>query len=254
MHQLLALHRHALRTDNLSLATTVARALRTDPELRERADRHLQTRARGPALWSAAAAPTIGVVMQSEIERQAERVLGEVPGWIWNANTLPVPVDQIADSCFGLHVRDVEDLRSAPGVPALGTSEGLSGLLLPSLGEIWVNAGEARDWPPRRRFTIGHELGHWCLHRHEGAVWCRKNAIDPPADDSEAATHHARRAYPPEESEANAFAAALLMPAELVRRHYERLRRQDPDDCFMQLCSLFGASGAAMSRRLRRVV
>jgi IrrE N-terminal-like domain len=192
--------------------------------------------------------------MQSEIEQRAERVLAEVPGWIWNGNTLPVPVDEIADSCFGLHVRDVEDLRSAPGVPALGSSEGLSGLLLPSLGEIWVNAGEARDWPPRRRFTIGHELGHWCLHRHEGAVWCRKNEVDPPGGEGETVKPGGRRAYPPEEWEANEFAAAVLMPAELVRRHYERLRRQDPDECFAKLCGLFGASGAAMSRRLRRVV
>jgi hypothetical protein len=39
-----------------------------------------------------------------------------------------------------------------------------------------------------------------------------------------------------------------------VRRHYERLRRTDPDGCFQQLCRIFEASGAAMSRRLRRVV
>ncbi len=192
--------------------------------------------------------------MASEIEQQAERVLAEVPGWLWNGNSLPVPVDHIADSCFGLHVRDVDDLSAAPGVPALGAAEGLSGLLLPSLGEIWVNAGEAREWPPRRRFTIGHELGHWCLHRHEGAVWCRKHAVDPPAEETPPANPEPRRAYPPEESEANEFAAALLMPADLLRTHYERLRRSEPDDAFRSLCLLFGASGAAMSRRLRRVV
>jgi hypothetical protein len=39
-----------------------------------------------------------------------------------------------------------------------------------------------------------------------------------------------------------------------VRRHYERLRRRDPDGCFGQLCRIFGTSGAAMSRRLRSVV
>jgi hypothetical protein len=44
------------------------------------------------------------------------------------------------------------------------------------------------------------------------------------------------------------------MPAHLVRRHYERLRRTDPDGCFEQLCRIFGTSGAATSRRLRRVV
>jgi uncharacterized protein DUF955 len=189
--------------------------------------------------------------MTSAIERRAERVLADVPDWIWDGDRLPVPVEHIADSCFGLHVRDVEDLRRAPGVPAnLPAGQGLSGLLLPSLGEIWVNAAEARDWPPRRRFTIGHELGHWSLHRSDGAVWCRAHAVDPEPTDPPAG----RPAYPPEESEANEFAAGLLMPAHLVRRHYERLRRRDPDGCFAQLCRLFGVSGAAMSRRLRRVV
>lgn len=177
-------------------------------------------------------------------------MLGDVPGFVWDGETLPVPVEHIADSCFGLHVRDVDDLRTAPGVPQLASSQGLSGLLLPSAGEIWVNAAEARDWPARRRFTIGHELGHWCLHRTDGAVWCRSHAVDPQED----APPSQRAAYPPEESEANEFAAALLMPAELVQRHYEWLRRSDPKGCFQQLCATFGASGAAMGRRLQRVV
>jgi hypothetical protein len=182
----------------------------------------------------------------SGAERLAERVLAGVADWIWDGETLPVPVEHIADSSFGLFVRDVDDLTSAPGVPDLAGATGLSGLLLPSAAEIWVNAAEARDWPPRRRFTIAHEIGHWCMHRGGGAVWCRAHAVDPEPGP--------RPAYPPEESEANEFAAALLMPAELVRRHYERLRRRDPDGCFEQLCRIFETSGAAMSRRLRRVV
>jgi hypothetical protein len=188
--------------------------------------------------------------MKSSVEERAERVLTSVPDWIWNGDTLPVPVEHIADSCFGLHVRDVDDLAAAPGVPRLEAGQTLSGLLLPGAGEIWVNAAEARDWPARRRFTISHELGHWCLHRAGGAVWCRSNTVDP-EDGTDAV---ARRAYPPEESQANEFAAALLMPAPLVQRHYDRLRRRDPDGCFQQLCRIFGASGAAMSRRLRAVV
>jgi hypothetical protein len=184
--------------------------------------------------------------MNAEVEQRAESVLAEVPDWIWDGERLPVPVEHVADSWFGLHVRDVDDLRAAPGVPDLPAASGLSGLLLPSLGEIWVNAAEARDWPPRRRFTIGHELGHWCLHRASGAVWCRSQAVDPPPA--------ARRAYPAEETEANEFAAALLMPAHLVRRHYERLRSRDRERCFEQMCRVFGTSGAAMSRRLRQVV
>jgi len=189
-------------------------------------------------------------VGSSEIEQQAERVLDEVPSWLWDGKSLPVPVEHIADTCFGLHVRDVEDLRTAPGVPSLAEGHGLSGLLLPALGEIWVNAAEARAWEPRRRFTVGHELGHWCLHRVDGVVWCRAHSVDPPAEEASSG----RSPAPPEEQEANEFAAALMMPAELVQRHYERLRASEPRECFSRMCSLFGASGAAMGRRLRRVV
>src|SRR5437763_474967 len=100
-----------------------------------------------------------------EIERLAEEFLARVPGYIWNGETLPVPIEEIADSHVGLLVRDVEDLGAAPGAPQLDEGQSLSGLLLPTRGEIWVNAAEAREWPPRRRFTIAHELGHWRLHR-----------------------------------------------------------------------------------------
>jgi hypothetical protein len=185
--------------------------------------------------------------MPSAIETRAEAVLAGVPDWLWSGETLPVPVEDIADSCFGLHVRDVDDLRAAPGVPELEDTKGLSGLLLPSVGEIWVNGHESQQWPGRRRFTISHELGHWCLHRTDGAVWCRRHAIDPPEGEDAP-----RPARPPAEAEADEFAAALLMPDHLVRRHYERLRGKP--DLFPRLCEMFGASGAAMGRRLHRVV
>src|SRR3954454_8661028 len=99
----------------------------------------------------------------SDVEERAETVLGRAPTYVWDGERLPVPVEDIVDTCFGLLVRDVEDMTSAPGAPAPGPAE-LSGLLLTAKGEIWVNAAEAREWPPRRRFTIGHELGHWVMH------------------------------------------------------------------------------------------
>jgi hypothetical protein len=177
----------------------------------------------------------------SEIEQHAARVLGEVPTWIWDGRTLPVPVEHIADSCFGLRVRDVDDLRTAPGVPDLPADQVLSGLLLPGVAEIWVNAAEARAWPPRRRFTIGHELGHWVLHQQgETTIFCRHGQIEENDED--------RPPLDPIEEEANQFAAALLMPAELVRREYER------DRDFDRLCAVFGSSRAAMGRRLHQVI
>jgi hypothetical protein len=178
-----------------------------------------------------------------EIERLAEQFLAQIPTYVWDGATLPVPVEEIADTHLGLLVRDVEDLGVAQGAPALGEGQSLSGLLLPAVGEIWVNAEEARQWPARRRFTIAHELGHWRLHRDadERAVFCRKGSIED--------STQGREPLPPAEDEANVFAAAVLMPAPLVQEQYVRCERD-----FFRLCDMFGASGAAMGRRLHAVI
>jgi hypothetical protein len=179
-----------------------------------------------------------------EIEWLAEEFLSGIPGYVWDGVTLPVPIEEIADSHVGLLVRDVEDLGTAPGAPTLAEGQLLSGLLLPTIGEIWVNATEGREWPARRRFTIARELGHWRMHRdaEERNVFCRAASIEP-------ADAKARAPLPPAEDEANVFAAAVLMPARLVREHYARDRRD-----FSRLCNKFGASGAAMGRRLHAVI
>jgi hypothetical protein len=176
-----------------------------------------------------------------EIEQRARRMLEKVPPWLWDGETLPVPVEHVADSGHGLLIRDVTDLSAAPGAPA---HQPLSGLLLSDRGEIWVNAAEGRDWPGRRRFTIGHELGHWCLHRTDGEpLYCRTAVVDPqdtPADE--------RPPRPVFEEEADVFAAALLMPAQLMLREYAA------DRDFFSMCDRFGVSQKAMSRRMHQVI
>ena len=181
------------------------------------------------------------------IEARAAATLEGVPPYVWDGESLPVPVEEIASTCFALHVLDVEaqEMAEVPGYPALAPGQTLSGLLLAASGEIWVNATEARRWPPRRRFTIGHELGHWVLHRDaERSLFCRSTTVQP--------EERARADAPPApdiESEASVFAAALLMPATLVRRHHRPNTVE-----FAELCELFGASQAAMERRLRDVI
>jgi hypothetical protein len=178
------------------------------------------------------------------IERLAGEFLAGIPPYVWDGETLPVPIEDIADTHLGLLVRDVEDLGQAPGAPELDHGQSLSGLLLPALGEIWVNAEEARQWPARRRFTIAHELGHWRLHRGaaEHAVFCRSGSVASDDDD-------ARMQIPASEDEANVFAAAILMPTRLVQEQYVQCDRD-----FFRLCARFGASGAAMGRRLHAVI
>jgi uncharacterized protein DUF955 len=181
-----------------------------------------------------------------EIEQRSAEVLAKVPDWMWDGRSLPVPVEDIADSVAGLLVcdKEPEEMAAAPGFPALDEDQTISGLLLPSLGEIWVNAEEARQWPGRRRFTIAHELGHHYLHqRGQGTLFCRHGSVEAgeaPAD---------RPPLPEIESEANWFAASLLMPAEMVRRHYAKTGGD-----FDRLCAIFSSSRAAMGRRLHQTV
>ena len=184
---------------------------------------------------------------RQRIEAEAERVLAAVPDWIWDGEQLPVPIEAIVDSCFDLLVRDVppEQMLRAPGAPELEEGASLSGLFLPHAREIWVNAEEAAEWPPRRRFTLAHELGHCVLHEDgQRSLFCRHATVDPQAAaDAEAV------AAAEIEREANQFAAALLMPGELMRHHYVATGRD-----FATLCALFGSSGAAMGRRLHQAI
>jgi Zn-dependent peptidase ImmA (M78 family) len=57
----------------------------------------------------------------------------------------------------------------------------------------------------RQRFTLAHEYGHLLLHRDRAAIWERDIFSVNPA----------------EERQANAFAAAFLMPKPLIERMYE---------------------------------
>ncbi|MEU6326752.1 ImmA/IrrE family metallo-endopeptidase [Streptomyces sp. NPDC047049] len=122
----------------------------------------------------------------------------------------------------------------------------VSGMLLRRDGQppvIGVNDSQPRL---RQRFTIAHELGHLVLHPGREVVLDRPVRINLRDGTSSTATDR-------EEIEANAFAASLLMPADMVREQLMRLPsaiRQDPDRCTTALADLFDVSGPAMGFRL----
>jgi Zn-dependent peptidase ImmA (M78 family) len=104
----------------------------------------------------------------------------------------------------------------------------LSGFLFygPERPEIVVNGSHTTR---RQRFTIAHELAHW-LRRDSGDIMLLART----------AGQHTRV-----ERETNALAAALLMPAELVR-----LSRVLP---FIGLCRQFDVAKRAMQIRLQEL-
>lgn len=110
-------------------------------------------------------------------------------------------------------------MHLAPGLDG-EVDRDVSGLLLTGLGEIWVNRAEAERWQGRARFTVGHELGHFVLHRDrlERTIFCR--TVETP-EDRIGGVERPERSGPVvgddrSEVEADAFAAALLMPEHLL--------------------------------------
>ena len=81
-------------------------------------------------------------------------------------------------------------------------------------GRYHINVN-AKDAETRQRFTIAHELGHFIYHR---------SLIGDGVDDDRAyrstnvGRYHNKKIGPRQETEANRFAANLLMPANLIAR------------------------------------
>lgn len=108
----------------------------------------------------------------------------------------------------------------------------------------------------RQRFTIAHELGHLTIHASEVdqlfvdtqiRVYQRRGESGSAAYHSEGST-----TTPEQERQANAFAAALLMPAELLKIRVDQNMLVDEHDIAV-LSREFGVSEQAMYIRLQRL-
>lgn len=91
--------------------------------------------------------------------------------------------------------------------------------------------------PQRQRFIVAHEIGHW-VHEYQNESDDSVFGVVEDRDDTSS-----RRIYG-EEIWANRFAAALLMPAAIVRRHWGEGRTRD------ELAEMFGVSRLSMDVRI----
>ena len=148
--------------------------------------------------------------------------------------TLPVPVEDIA-SAIGAEVKRV---RLDPD---------LSGILVRERDRrvisVQVNHSETRQ-----RFSVAHELGH--LLMHPGRPYIAET--DKPVRVS-LRTKLPAYADPREEREANQFAAALLMPEELVQHWWDKFadeKGSSPERQLEKMATKFGVSPQAMKYRV----
>lgn len=165
------------------------------------------------------------LLIDSKIERKAQRLLSHY-------RKPPIPVNSIAEK-LGLEIEPVQ------------LSDDISGLLVVSddHGVIGVNKEHALV---RRRFTVSHEIGHFVLHRQEEQLFIDKS-YKAFFRDRKSASGSLRR-----EREANAFAAALLMPSALIvkaAKAYE-FELGEEDGPVTDLAELFQVSTQAMTFRL----
>jgi hypothetical protein len=119
--------------------------------------------------------------------------------------------------------------------------------------EVWINPAE-NAYGPRRRFTLAHEIAHFCMHRSTD----RHEFID-----DKSTMNRSESYWNSYESEANRFAAELLMPQRLIESIGRRVidaykvehnTEKMPLTRFIDLMATqFRVSHPAMEFRLRNV-
>lgn len=145
-----------------------------------------------------------------------------------------------------VNVREVIKSVGISVAEAPNEDDGMSGLILKADDKtlIGLNADHPEN---RKRFTLAHELGHYKLHSKDIFV-------DPENNFSVKYRTKKNGNYDPEEAEANAFAAELLMPEDWVRIDFDTLNKNfkslGEDFISSTLAKKYEVSDTAMKIRL----
>ncbi len=144
---------------------------------------------------------------------------------------IPIPVVDIAEGLFHLRV-DIEKLK--------GKLARTAGIIIPE--KRWIILNSELD-QPRFNFTIAHELAHWLIDTKSLGHTTNGEVLTYPLGSRNPRV---------QETLANYFAAALLMPKQLLAneaRKYEGYGALQ----LMALSSKFNVSTKAMSIRLNEI-
>lgn len=169
----------------------------------------------------------MGSSWKQHIEKQANAILGDA-----SITSPPIPVRQAAEH-LGLRVRSSEFDDSISGLLSLEGNQPVIGYnsLHPEV---------------RQRFTIAHEIGHYVRHKDRSTLF-----IDEGYNNVFFRNDRSSEGEYTRELEANAFAASLLMPKEMLR---QEVSKRDFDlaeeSSLYELADLFKVSRQAMAYRL----
>ena len=164
------------------------------------------------------------------IEAKAEDLLQEL-----GMTTTPVPVELVAQHLGArVHYQPFD-------------SSDVSGMLFREEGKPPIVGVNASNHPLRQRFTIAHEVAHLVLHPGKPLILDRQVRVNFRDATSSTATDE-------QEIQANAFAAALLMPKflvlDLLHHHLERDAQVSDVGIVERLAGDFQVSKQAMEYRL----
>jgi IrrE N-terminal-like domain len=167
---------------------------------------------------------------EHEIEQDAQMLLAEYEETIGASIKLPVPVVEITTYHLALRL-GFADLHQTLGVPMLRGEPDI-------LGAIWVdtetilidrslNPKENPSMTGRYRYSLGHEIGHWRLHRSYISKDADQILLFDSAEPSVAC--RSSQVKEPIEWQAEFYSSCLLMPRRRVHEEWkERLGRTRP--------------------------
>ncbi len=165
-------------------------------------------------------------MISKRIEKMISNILDD-----FGITKLPVPVEEIAKK-RGLEIKAYD----------LGVN--VSGVLVMEAGKgtIGFNPNESKV---RQRFTIAHELGHYEMHKQDNGFFIDKE-FQVLYRDENSSTGELKK-----EQEANAFAAALLMPEKFVLKEIKNHSLDLSDENSMkELAKRFNVSVPALTYRI----
>lgn len=164
---------------------------------------------------------------RKRIEEIASQILADL-----NNYELPVPIKRIVES-LGLNIHSYDLGDNISGVLVINKDQGIIG----------VNPLESSV---RQRFTIAHELGHYILHKNSNESIFVDKDFKVLFRNQESSTGEHKR-----EQEANAFAAAILMPQRmLIEKIQEHFIDLTDELAVKRLAQIFDVSVMAMTIRI----